>query len=1287
LLNSAISSIPETFGVDPTARAVQFRRDHPWLGVGSELAGMAIPYTGWFKAAKGVGYLSKAGKAVEAVTGGVKASPVLTTALKSMAAVAPFEAGRTAISTMTGDNTGQIATDAATNLALAGAFGTVGGMIKSAGPRVPSVPEISKEVNLSDPIPLQLRKLKEAHAAGTVTNPDAAKYWINRYTDFVRREDPRLDLPDGTHKEIPFVGQLEGDVDTQRLNRLFRTPRNATAVKGRRLVPEDFETDGSYNDALAKSGLVGKEDFIQFPRLVEATGKGVGHIESTVTSTLSQVSPDTWMAKEANDGLYVMAKRVEAADAIRGKKGVPGTEAQHKWVLFKTDSPSQFAPLGDAWTKTLEGAAKFAPDTNAPIGTDMNNAYQSMLANFPLRNFNDTVTQGRTGQFLQDLKQKLGFDRMSGSLAQVGRNTYDFAKAHVAPAMFQFGKSPRASYIFNMARNMYHFADANTQKIMQGDAKISHDHSLFNNVLNGVKSSGEHAGAPALGPLIDKLEPQELREVWLARAEMWDPERVKQAVISGEISPGSGEMIRALNAVDTKQFADVTKTQEAFDLPVSKPALGHMMISNTWKGSIRVPVLDADGKLVTLASGRNRNEAISEARSIVEGGSKQGFNWKEGNWFHADPTTELQQLMAGGSQNKIDLGSRQFSVANALRIAAQRAKMRPVNLRENTGVGGYVGEYTPWSKQELKDIVETKVRSMQRYQAQLHVENALGPEMIKLANENPALYKQLLMRMDDLAGRPQASAQWQNRVADQSPLGAMLGSNSASKAVAGLNSITHHMQLGMGNITFPILNALSPLMTALPHAAFVLKAAPEDLQRMGYYSWNMVGDAAGKPRGSAGLLNIARLAKQSFAEMGKPSNELSAHLAQAAHEGAWSNTFNQEVVGPEAAIGHKLRGALEGKDGLVGMLTHWSNLLPNISERFARVQSFSLGHIIGRDMLQLKGDDLYRFAKRFTENSNFAYGTADRARVITGPMGSLWGLYKNWQMHYAGWMLEYLNQGVNHGNWSPLLLQALGTGATGGIGSLAGFSALDGLSKLTTDKDLMQHVYDNFGPTGTDGQKVSDAVYFGLPAFLGASLQGSATEPGANPVRDAAMMFSLVQWDRMKALGGAMGNAWDQYQVTGDNPLRSPMVRDNVYRALAPRSVYRSVAAMQDGDFIRSLNTGYPTAKASVGEKVLYALGLNPVDVEKQMIVSDKLWRDQDAMKNAVQAYGKALMAAEGDPDAIRAVMLRAMADGVPIDSVIKSQKSRSVRSERSPLDRQFQPLKVKGYEDVLGKK
>src|SRR3954469_8188136 len=126
LLNSAISSIPETFGVDPTARATQFRRDHPWLGVGSELAGMAIPYTGWFKAAKGVGYLSKAGKAVEAVTGGVKASPVLTTALKSMAAVAPFEAGRTAISTMTGDNTGKIATDAATNLALAGAFGTVG---------------------------------------------------------------------------------------------------------------------------------------------------------------------------------------------------------------------------------------------------------------------------------------------------------------------------------------------------------------------------------------------------------------------------------------------------------------------------------------------------------------------------------------------------------------------------------------------------------------------------------------------------------------------------------------------------------------------------------------------------------------------------------------------------------------------------------------------------------------------------------------------------------------------------------------------------------------------------------------------------------------------------------------------------------------------------------------------------------------------------------------------------------------------------------------------------------
>lgn len=1283
-VNSALSSIPETFGFSAGQQAQSFRRDNPWLGVGSEMAGTLVPYTGWFKAAKGIGYAAKAEAAADALTGGIKAAPVIARAARAVATDAPFEVGRTLLSTQTGDNTGDVATSAATNLALAGVLGGAIGAVKGVGRDIPSMPEVDKSVNLNDPLPLQLRTLKASKDAGTVTSPDAADFWINKYSDIVRREEP-YSIQDGARVDAPYVNTLEDGGDSSRINRLFRT--DGTQLKAQRLVPEDFQSDGAYTDALSQSGLMGKEDYLQFPRIVTATGKGIGNAESSVTSALTQIAPDTWMRREANDGLYVMAKRVEQNTQLPNAAG--GKPAlQDKWVLFKTDSPGRFAPLGDAWTKALGTAASWAPDTNVPIGTPINDALQSMLQQFPLQNYNDTIAGGKLPTYVGAARKALGVDSLSGSAKQAADSVYRFTKEHVAPAMFQFSDSPRAAYIFNVARNLYHYADAQTSKIMNGE--VNPNDSLFHQVLNGPATTGKVTGAAgnaldAINPLVDKLSEKELGEVWLARAQMWDPARVQSSIISGEISPQSGTAIQTLNALDAEHFGNVQKTQTGFDIPVSKPQIGHMMISNTWRGSIRAPVTDADGNLVILASGRNRAEALAQADQLVKGGKAHGFNWTTQDTFHADPTTELQQLLAGARQGKVDLGSRQFQVANALRVADARMKMKPASMRELTGVKGYVGETQPWTKQELKDILHAHVQGYQRYQARLNVENSMQGDLLKLMNENPSMHQQIMRRLDDLAGRPSEFSQLQNRLLDKTPLGALLGKDSASKSVAILNGLTHHLQLGLGNLSFPLVNALQPLSTTLPQLAFVLKASAQDLQRAGYYSYNLVGDALGRPRTGAGFLNMAKLMGQSFQEMGKPSAELTAHLGQAAREGQWSNTFNQEVIGPESAVGNKLKNALAGKDGLAGMLTHWSNLLPNISERFSRVQSFSLGHIVGRDILGLKDDDLYRFAKRFTENSNFAYGTADRARVITGPLGSFAGLYKNWQMHYMGWMLNYLDQGVKHDNWAPLIYQTLGTAATGGIGGLAGFGAADGLSKMLTNKDLMQHVYDNFGPAGSDTSNISDAVYFGLPAFLGTSLQSQAASPGANPVRDAAMLFSLVQYNRMKDLGTALGNGMDQWDATHENPMHSPLVRDNVLKVLAPRSLARAIQSTDDG-FIRSLTTGNPTAKASVGERVLYAMGLNPVDVEKQMIISDKLWTDQTAMKNAVQAYAKAFDAAEGNPDDMRALMLRAMADGVPTDSIIRSSKSRQAREQKSVIDRQFTPLKVKGYEDVLGK-
>ena len=392
-----------------------------------------------------------------------------------------------------------------------------------------------------------------------------------------------------------------------------------------------------------------------------------------------------------------------------------------------------------------------------------------------------------------------------------------------------------------------------------------------------------------------------------------------------------------------------------------------------------------------------------------------------------------------------------------------------------------------------------------------------------------------------------------------------------------------------------------------------------------------------------------------MSEMRKPDEVLRHHFQKAGQEGVWDPRMVEEFVGKNAGQILNFKSVLKGDQGYVEWMKNVSEFLPGMSEKFARGNAFAVGHIVGRDFMRLQEDALYTFAKEFTQNTMYLYGASDRARLITGPVGSLFGMFKNWQMHYMSQMLEYTGEGFLRGNWKPLLWQTGGTAAIGGAAGTPVWGIADAMSEWMTDKSAMEHLFEAWPAAGEDFTGVSDTVYLGLPALLGVSLQTSAASPGADPARDAGMLMSFVHWDRMKATGKAIGSAVEQFGATGNLPLDSDHVRQQFVRAFAPKTVL-SWGAGHSG-----CNPAEPRYRLSTVQRS-EGLGAAGVYVSRSTLagfdlgyaLQEKLWADQEARRTAVSAAGEAMAEAQeaGAWHEVHSIMERAMLQGLPMDSV-----------------------------------
>lgn len=1252
---------PGLIGIKPAPEVQKWQAQHPLSTLGADLLGMAVPYGGWGKLATRVPKLG------EAIRGLETSEKMLTNPYRTAAAVealrwTPFEAGRVGLSAAFGDPGSWKDTlgEAMINVPLAAGAGILlkglSGAVRdsSYARRMNQISEMFPEFNKDGPPQLQLRQLIQIRANRLAKIGDAGAA-----TDTLM---PVLDSLIGKNKIIiraEVAQRMQGDKvlgnylkplengDRQELNRLFYRTAGPGADTNSRLLGEFKDVDAVLKDFKVATDY--PESYMQFPRVRAFNSDSAGQRTlSTVRKNMTPAGDNIWLAKE-QDGLYMMALRAKGE-----------TRSGDRWMIFKTDSPAVFSPGAARWNDAVASMNAWLPARMSPKLLDeasklnIYGGQQKFMQLFP-EQFVKQLPQGNVERLAESLARRFGY---KGDLKAAGApfaEIRDLAKSKLAPSLFQFSKSPLGRYVTAVARNTYDHANTLSSKLYWGDIKAP-GQSLFSYLTKAPTREG------GLHEFFDKLTDTDVEMVRRAWLNQMTPE---EAMTHGA-SDNVVSFLKELNKVDDWMLNELKNTAQITGGQSVTPLKNHMMISRTWRGDYRLPLYNTKGDLVHMASGLRPKDALNEAKAAVKGAAEKGETlvMKDPKPFLADRMDDLKW-------------ARQLKFTDpASKVAANLSAGKPFTFNERTGVKGFAGEQS-WTKKELFDNIKKHLFTYNNYMAETSVYHGLSNELERLLHSDPTTYRQVVERLRDMAGKAGPIGKLTNYVTDKilEPV-FPLGKNSATKIVQVANTAQVNLQLGMGNLAFPVVNALTFMQTVMPQVAFVLKSAPEAVAR--YYTWMPLEGT--KTQTGVGVLDMLKLMKESLSRMAKPSEELQSMFLRASEEGVVDPRFAEEYVG-EGIRRLSPKALASGEVGWIDYIKNISEFPIGVTEKFGRGHSFVVGTQTG-ELLGLQGDRLYQFAKDFVRNTMYSYTVADRAKILSGPIGSMFGLFKNWQMHYVGQMAGYFDQGFNYNNWAPLLWQSIGTFGVAGLGGMPLYGAADVASKWMTDKSLMLNMYNAFGGGDDNNTLLDDGIFYGLPGFLKLSLQGSTAAPLSDATRDFSMFFSFAVADRAKALQNAVGDAIDTWNLTGRHPFDNPQVRDEFIRALGPKSLYRTMQVIED-ESLRSLTTGYPITKnLDMWQRFMYATGFTPVEVDRAYRASDELWRDQNERTKMVQALGEQYYRAQTQHDRVTQQYLlnRAVALGLSSSSVLKSASAHYAKYQRDVFERSFGNKEVRPY-------
>jgi len=1262
MFESAKWAIPQLIGIEPPKKVREFQQESPWLALAAEVPAFAVPYLGaarLFTLARLAAGLSKVSpKAGGAITklaspAALAEAPIKTGAARMIVQFAPMEAGRVAIAAAAGEEiagelgtefrgTGDVAIQAGADLILGGALGGVFSGLASAG----------KRDILTRPSQIELRRMETQRTDIPQAELPMFEAKINKLRAQVRGEVIRKGR---------YVGDLGEGILTKGLNRLFKpkiSPGLERKILNRGASPIFFKDEKLRDNIMAQAGIAGKEAWMQTPRHIRSrTVKNDKVLEGILTKSLESIdSTQGWfMRQERGTGQFVMGKRIS-----RGE-----------WVIFKTDSPGQFLPEHEVWKKTMEGKGAVFGPVGAPVralsaqkgaSTEVYDNVARFKQDVPVFDYRDLdVRKGKVNELAEKILKRTNL----GGDSELATRAGGFIRNTLAPAMFQFTNSPTAGHIFSAAKVARDSAEAVAERMYLGARTLGKAKTPLGAIYKGAQP-----GEGGIKALVDTLAKDKAQ--WSA----WQRAVIrglspKEAVEELDLGEAGLSLLKRLGEVDAWQLEGMNKIRAATGEGAVIGKANHYMISRFWKGDWRVPIREGHN-VVGYASGKNKPAAIREAKLIEEEAAAEGQSWVAGlaHTKGDGVDSEIKLLAKLGDQDARSFGKIWE------RVAIGRGQ--PTRLKEKrTGAKFFTGDREIWTKDQVEKAILKQLRDYQLHNAQLSIKALYQEEIQALAMSDAVTAEALANRIGLIFGEQGGFSKTINKVAD-SVLSPLLGQNSASKITNTANKYLFQWTLGFVNTGYNVANALTFVQTAFPHLSFLTTAAPERLAK--YYTYWPVD--SGKSMEAVGMLDMMKLTKQSFRELGKPSETLLKHFTRGAEEGVWDPKFVEAFVG-ESTERIKLKNILNGSEPFSNWLEGAATWAPGLTEKFSRGQAFSMGHIFFRDMMGITDDEmLYQLTKQFVEKTQFLYSTGDRAKVITGPLGSSFGLFKNWVMHQMGWMAEYTGEAVLRGNWKPLGWTLGSTTAVGGLGALPFYGAADEMQKHFSDKSLMLQTYEMFGE---ENQKAADTAFYGFPAMLGFSIQNQVAAPFADPWQDASRMMSFAWWDRMNYAGKAMGQAVDTWSATGESPIRDARTRDLMMRAFAPKMLYRSTQAAQDST-LKSLTNGYPVAKGlSLSERMLWAAGGNPTWVEQRFDVARELWKDQDARRAAVTKYGKewAGLIAERDYTGLKLLIRRALYEGVDISSLVKSGKAISAKGQEDMIERQFKPEEILKYREA----
>jgi len=1082
-----------------------------------------------------------------------------------------------------------------------------------------------------------------------------------------------------------------------------------------------------------------------YPRLITVNSERAAGTMARIlddSAALQYVGDGVMLAREGSSGLYVVAKRLRAgavdpmdaavdavtrtarsidpatAEATIGRLGLenrPGIVRQggaprrgqprgatriaegDQWLILKTDQPQRF--VGEAHKvaqMNVEQWARYRDPFKPSNAQDIFNAQtDAALAFLSPRDFMDlkaTARQTWVSRVTEKAASK--FAQVSGlERSATYRNIAEQMAVAFKPALFLENQNPIYQRLVGLLRLTMNTSDAVLNKIVGGEIKVTGRPYRLKNVQHGEGFNGNRS----LQALWREMDDGERQLVVRAAQTQTPAEDLAKLSADGLISARAQAAVAELQKINQDVWDQVLLP--AFNnagLGAEFSLLEGYIMPRMFKGDWFVPVLDDAGNTVWLASG-GLKAAKEEADAVVAAAAERGVSWKRGteNARHLSQTdtvdveniSNLVRMQMGSSaetQAIVQDAMKRIELARAANRKGGALPGTPATLtKERTGLPGTPDRHH-WSLEDVMKASEDHYRQLLRFAGYHTWANRwMNTEAMNLSRISPTLYEDLRRKANQYLGIEGKITRVLNQTL--SPIfGHHLGGKAATRIAAGTNHLMYMWNLGIANPTFALLNLMNPLQTVAPWVAFMTKAPPEAAEKLMQVGLRYGAD--GRPAGTISTWHPMKVLRQSLTEMRNPDEALLEAYSRAKTDGTLTPQLYEGWVGGQSRAHQSLRDAYHNAGGGVSggweFIKRTSTLLAEKSEEFSRMQAFTAAHVLGRDSFGLSGDALYRFTQRATHVTMYGYSVVDRSRIFTGPIGSMFGLFKNWQFHFIGSMAQYAGLGMKHGIWSPMLWQGGAALALGGLGATPLKLLADGMARWYGDSPnsylwLQEHWPD-----------AADEIYFGLPALLGASLQASATTPGTDVRNDLANLTNFVFIERAKQAATAVGDAYNLWNGSDVNPLTDANTRDRLIQAFAPRAVFRLFSSTE-GEYIKSMRTGYPQQRdVSGSSRFLHALGLNTTEVESQQVAARELWNDQQRRRDLIQALGTSYAEAMlvNDRDEMQRVVNRALAMSIPVSSVVQSAHTRYRRETSSDSLSRFDADLAQRYVQALNR-